>query len=425
MIELLKFLIFGLIFIISSFPEPPYNAPFNSLIYLPDLTILKEKLISQKVDFLELNLEESRVKMYKGGVFKKSFKILAKGNPDAWGGTPAGLYSVLSKHRLSYSNILDIYMPWSIHFYGKYYIHGEPHFKNGNKLTFSSSGGCIRLKDNSAKELYNLIEKGISVLVIDKTNDQNFTIKELLQEPPQISAQSYLVGDLDSGYIFTQKNYTQVLPIGSLTHFMTAVVVVENVDLRREILVTKNMLKWQKSPKRLTIGEKYGVVELLYPMLIESSNNSAEALAHFLGRDKTISLMNQKAKAIMMKKTKFIDPAGKDKNNVSTAKDLFYLARYILNNRSPILSITKGESVNFAGRFKNIKFKNENLFYDKKNFIGGKVGFIPAFGEVGLFIFKLQSKTSQKNVVIIILGGDGLKKDAEKLLAWLDDIFAK
>ncbi|MCD5396274.1 MAG: L,D-transpeptidase family protein [Candidatus Pacebacteria bacterium] len=371
------------------------NFAFNSLI-LPDFSSQREKLIKEKKDFIEINLEENKVLIFKGGLPIKEFEILAKGNPDIWGGTPAGLYYVSKKYKVAYSNILNVYMPWSIHFYGKYYIHGEPYYSSGRKLRSPFSGGCIRLKNSSAKIVFNFAKENIPVLVIDKSNEK--PSKVYLKKNAPISAKSYLVAGLDSGQVFLKKDYLKNFPIGEIVSLLVASVVVENVDLRRKIKIGK---------------EKYGPVDLLYPMLIDSSKPAMINLTRFLGERTTKELMQKKARAIMMEKTEILSFKELGKNKAS-AKDLFYLARYILFNRSPIFSITKGELVDFAGKFKDAKLFNKNIFSEREDFIGGKAGYVSGFGEVGLFVFSI--KNIKERVAIIILGSESLKEDTEKIL---------
>ena len=139
-------------------------------------------------------------------------------------------------------------------------------------------------------------------------------------------------------------------------------------------------------------------MELFYPLLIESSNDVAEALSYFLGREKTIKLMNEKAKFILMKQTEFTDPSGFDPGNVSTARDLFYLIRYIFNNRPPILEITKGNKVRSFGDigFDIEKFWNKNVFIDDPTFVGGKTGFIKESKSTAVFIFRLSDQDGRR-----------------------------
>jgi len=203
---------------------------------------------------------------------------------------------------------------------------------------------------------------------------------------------------------------------------MTAIVVAENVDLRKSILVKPEMLEAYGSTRGLEVGKSFRVVELFYPLLISSSNDAAEVLSGFLGRTKTIKMMNEKAKAILMKDTEFTDPHGLDPKNVSTARDLFQLARYITETRPPFWEITKGKEVWSFGkvRFDIKELWNKNVFINDPNFVGGKTGFLAQSKYNALFIFKFLTKDKKKrNIVVILLGSDDVQIDTQKIYRWL------
>ena len=388
----------------------------------------KEELIANKISFLEVSLSKMKMRLYKNGLIAKVVSNLTKGDPQGWGGSAVGLYKIMSGNELSFSVVSDVYMPYALRYYGKYYLHGEPYYSWGGKLISSVSGGCLRMNDKDARAIYELTEINMPVLVIDKTTDIYNYSTEGLTDFPEISAQSYLVADLDSGYVFAEKDSQKQLPIASLTKLMTAIVVAENVDLRKSIMVREKMLDAYGSTVELESGKWFRVVELFYPLLIESSNDSAEALSYFLGREKTIKLMNEKARAILMSKTKFVDPSGFDPENVATSRDLFYLARYLLNNRPPILKITKGEKVSSFGRvdFKIEDLWNKNVFINDSTFIGGKTGFILTSQYTALFIFRLTTEDdSERNIVIILLGSENNRTDTQKIYIWLQENYFK
>ena len=385
---------------------------------------MKEKFISNKTDFLEVNLAEMKVALYKEGFLIKDVPILIKGDVDNWGGSAAGLYRILSGNKASFSIGSDVYMPYALHYYGKYYIHGIPYYPGGVKFDSLFSGGCLRLKDEDAEAIYELSELNMPVLIIDKKRDYYEYSTEDITEFPELSAKSYLVADLDSGYVFAEKNSSDPLPIASLTKLMTAVVVAENVNLKKSILIKEKMLEAYGSTEGLEVGERFRVVELFYPLLIESSNDTAEALSYFLGREKTIRLMNEKAKFISMKQTEFTDPSGFDIGNISTSRDLFYLARYIFNNRPPILEITKGNKVRSFGdvRFDIEKFWNKNVFINDPTFVGGKTGYLIESKSTAVFIFRLPDQEGiERNIAIILLAAQSNKADTQKAYMWLLD----
>lgn len=398
-------------------------------VYLKDFRVIREGLLQEGASFVEANLAKMNISFYRQGSLEKEIPISAKGDPQGWGGSAAGLYQIISGYKLGYSAIAEVYMPYALNYYGKYYIHGEPYYPGGERRITDITGGCIQLSDEDAKAVYEFTEIGMPVLVIDKENDDYQYSNEKASEFPEVSAKNYLVADLGSGFVFAKKDSRSTTSIASLTKLMTAVVVSEKMDLRRFILVRPEMLNSYGSTTGLEAGKRFGVVELFYPLLIESSNDAAEVLSYFFGKENTIRLMNEKARSILMENTEFASPDGYDPKNISTAEDLFYLARYILNNRPPILEITKGKNVQTFGEvdFKNLD--NKNLFFNDQNFVGGKTGYIIASKYTGLFIFKFQTKAGEeRKIVIILLGSDGLKegeksleKEVQNILNWLKE----
>ena len=261
--------------------EEPIDSPIQTKepYYLKDFTQIRNSFLLAQANFLEVHLSEMEIRVYKNGVLEKAMPILIKGDPQGWGGTAAGLYKIKSGHIAGFSVASDVYMPYSLSFYGKYYVHGIPYYPGGGKLVSDVSGGCLRLSDEDAEFVYNAAEIGMPILVIDRENDKyqypNFIDGEI-DEFPQLSAQSYLVVDLDSGFVFAEENSKEPLPIASLTKLMTALVLAENVDLRKSISVTEKMLGDYGDTEGLEVGKSFRVVELFYPLLIESSNDAAE-----------------------------------------------------------------------------------------------------------------------------------------------------
>jgi hypothetical protein len=398
-------------------------------IYLRLFEDVKKDLILKETDFLEIHLSEMKIRLYKKGLLEKEVPILKKGEIQEWGGSAAGLYKIMSGNKLSFSLISEVYMPYALRYYGKYYIHGEPYYPGGQKTQYDVSGGCISLKDEDAKAIYELTEINMPVLVIDKERDSYKYETKKIADFPELSAKSYLVADLDSGYVFAEKDPKSQLPLASITKLVTAIVVAENVDLKKSVWIEKTMLDaGYGSTKGLEAGKSFRVVELFYPLLIESSNDAAEALSYFLGRKKTIQLMNEKAKSILMEQTNFTDPSGFDPENVSTTHDLFYLARYVLNIRPLLFEITKGNEVLSFGeiRFNVKEFWNKNIFVNDETFIGGKAGFIKTSKQTALFTFLFTDKNNiERNIAIILLGSDNIETDAQKTYIWLQDNFFK
>ena len=398
----------------------------------PLLWDIKDSLILQKKDFIEADLSDMRLKVYQKGEFFKEYPILVKGEEGKWGETPAGLFKIRLRQRNHFSSLGQVYMPWNMVFQGNYSIHGWPYYPDGTLTSRSFSSGCINLSTEDAEELFDIAEIGMPVLVLKKDFQNDgfiYNIPIEASKPPELTAKSYLAADLKNGFVFLEENPDLNLPIASVTKLMTALVSSEysllsfNQEMMSLIRITPEMVAPIGEIPDIKVGKRFSHFALFYPLLMSSSNDAAEALAISQNKNSFIKLMNERAQSLEMNATNFVDAYGYDEGNVSTVEDLFYLAKYLFNNRRWILDITKGEIFNNFGPISFRELKNLNLFYNEDEFIGGKVGSTPTAKKTGVFIFNLEVKDEQKPIAIILLGSEDNKKDVELILSWIKSNF--
>ena len=378
--------------------------------------IVKNSFLKEKASFIEADLSAMRLTLYLDGNVAKEVPILTKGKEGSWWETPAGIYKIEDKLKNHFSNFAGVYLPWSMPFQGNFFIHGWPYYPGGEPVASTYSGGCIRLATADAEELFKLVKVGMPVMVFER----DFHSDSLLYKSKvNLSAKSYLAADLGNNFVFTEKFSDQIMPIASLTKLMTALVAVEYVNIEREIEITDSMIASTTIP-RLKAGMRVSLFDLLHILLLESSNEAAEAISHYVGPTRFIELMNQKAKAIGMNSTHFVDPAGSQAGNVSTAQDLFNLAKYLYNNRSFILKITTGRlDTNVYEKPRFSKIKNFNLFGDREDFVGGKVGLSTAAGQTILSVFELEVGRAERQVAVILLDLENPLEEIPLLLGWI------
>ena len=382
---------------------------------------VKDKFISEKASFIEADLSAMTLRVYSSGTVALEVPIKTKGREGSWWETPAGLYKIETKETNHFSSFGHVYQPWSMVFQGNFFIHGWPYEADGTPVATAYSGGCIRLATPDAKSVYDLVKVGTPVLVFEKKFSQdNFSYFE---RPPQVSAHNYLAADLADNFVFASKGATELVPIASVTKLVTALVSAEYINLDKQITIPATAVVATSKP-RLQAGEKVGAYALLYPLLMESSNEAAEALAQSVGRDRFISLMNEKAAALGMTHTHFVDPSGAGEGNVSTAEDLFQLAKYIYNNRSFVLKITAGNlsgSAYEAPKWGDLE--NFNLFAGEPGFAGGKVGKTTAAGETMIALFEETIGGEKRPVVFVVLGSSDNKSDVSSLKDYQQSLF--
>lgn len=384
---------------------------------------VRNEFIVQKVNFIEADLSSMKLRIYENGIGIKEIPILAKGKEGSWWETPSGLYQINQKAKNLFSGFGKVYMPWSMQFQGNFFIHGWPYYPDGEPVSSSYSGGCIRLGTEDAKEIYDKVKIGTPVLVFERDfSKDDFKYK---MNVPGVSAKSYLVADLKNNFVFTEKNPKEILPIASITKLITALVATEYINLDYKIDITKEMIIPTSKP-RLKIGNQISAMNLLYPLLLESSNEAALALAQYLGQERFVVLMNKKAEALGMTNTKFVDPYGGGEDNISNTEDLFNLAKYLYNNRSFILKITSGQLKNSAyGPPIFSDLNNFNLFGNNPNFIGGKIGKTNEASETMLSVFEIETQGEKRPVAIIIIGSqDKIKEDTLIILDWIKKNYA-
>lgn len=157
---------------------------------------------------------------------------------------------------------------------------------------------------------------------------------------PNISSPAALLMDLRSGKLLYEKNINKKMYPASLTKVMTAIITLEKCDLNDIATVSYDAVMTLSSgyvTANLQIGEELTIEQLLYVLMVGSSNDAAIVLAeHISGSVKDFSkLMNEKAKELGCTSTNFVNPNGAhDENHYSTAYDLALIAKYAMQNET-------------------------------------------------------------------------------------------
>jgi D-alanyl-D-alanine carboxypeptidase (penicillin-binding protein 5/6) len=240
----------------------------------------------------------------------------------------------------------------------------------------------------------------------------------------EVEAKSAIAMDAETGAIAYEKNIQEKMPIASLTKLMTALVVLDKVDLESQVIISRNAVAAEGNKGNLKVDEKITVRNLLYLLLVNSSNDAAVALAeHIAGsEDKFTGIMNKKAKALNLMNTQFANPTGLDEDgNYSTAYDLAKLAKHILD-KPLLLEIIRIQSSDvFSVDGINIHhLSNTNKLLGKLpgiNIIGGKTGFTNQAGEC--LILAASRPENNQRVVFVILGSDDRFGEMEELVEWI------
>lgn len=208
-----------------------------------------------------------------------------------------------------------------------------------------------------------------------------------------VKAEAYLVGDITTGKIYIEKNSTKVYPFASMSKLVTALVAEDTYKATDELTITEANTQVPKDASTLTAGEILTVKELLYPMLLNSSNVAAEVIASSTDRGKFLELMSSYSWEIGMSQAYFADPTGLSSNNMGTARGFFAMAQYLYSKRPEILAITRTPQLSIATTSAHNAhvFTNIHPFVKDPRFLGGKTGHTDAALDTMLTIMNINN----------------------------------
>jgi serine-type D-Ala-D-Ala endopeptidase (penicillin-binding protein 7) len=233
-----------------------------------------------------------------------------------------------------------------------------------------------------------------------------------------------LVQDAGSGETLIAKNQGAVLPIASITKLMTAMVILDaGINLEQRVAISDedyDMVKGTRS--RLRPGTVLTRDELLLLALMSSENRAAFSLARTYpgGTAAFVAAMNEKARALGMTDTRFIDPTGLSSSNVSTAQDLARMVRAA--HEYPLIrqySTRDSATVQALGR--SLDYRNTNGLVRSSHWDIGlsKTGYISEAGRC----LVMRVRLSSREVIVVLLDSWGKFSrvgDANRIKKWLE-----
>jgi D-alanyl-D-alanine carboxypeptidase (penicillin-binding protein 5/6) len=240
------------------------------------------------------------------------------------------------------------------------------------------------------------------------------------ESPPAIDGTAWMIWSVEEDAELGSLNPDFRTAPASITKLMTAMLVVERAAMTNQVRVSANAdatpIGYVGQPD-VRQGEIWTVQELLANILVQSGNDAAVALAEHVSGDveRFVALMNQKAAALGMTNTTFLNPNGLDTTgHLSTARDLILMGRAALAYPE-ILRTSRIKYISFdvGGRHLVVEATNRDL------------GLFP-----GLFGLKTGDTASARQVLLaydeaqhgrflaVVLGSRNRRSATRELLAW-------
>lgn len=233
-----------------------------------------------------------------------------------------------------------------------------------------------------------------------------------------ISAPSAILIDQTSHRIIYSKTPNLRRAPASTTKLLTALVVMQSMDLNKIVTIPAAVERVEPSKIHLRRGERYRVRELLRAVLINSANDAAEALALTTAgsRSKFAARMNRKARSIGCRGSHFMNPSGLPASGqYSTAQDMALIMREFQKHPFLVQTLATRTLTITSAKGRKIYLRNHNkmLFRGHREVVG-KTGWTRA----AKHCFVGQISATNRKVFVAMLGSRRLWKDLMLLVTY-------
>ena len=253
-------------------------------------------------------------------------------------------------------------------------------------------------------------------------------------------SKSSILIDQYTNRVLYEKNPDEKRPLASLSKMMTFLIAIEAIESKEVtqkdiITVEEDIAKVRGSSYKLKVGEKVPLIELMRGLMIVSGNDAAVGIAkHISGSEaKFVERMNKRANEIGMTNTNFVncnglpiyslsDPKKPPKENISTARDIAKLGKYMMDNyEKEVTSITDMQTYSYEKR--GFCKNNTNALLSIIPEVDGiKTGYTGNAGYCLAFSMKINQDTKnlENRLIGVSLGANHKNKRLQACLTMLD-----
>ena len=263
--------------------------------------------------------------------------------------------------------------------------------------------------------VYNIITDQHFKINLDRLNEQGYF--DYLH--------GVVLGDATTGEIFLSCNGDCRTPIASTTKLMTCLIAERMIELGRIsmddlVTISDNVSRVSYADDGVVgmyPGEVTTVSDLMYAMLVASSNESALAIAEYIAgsQEEFVNMMNAMAAKLGMDSAVFYNPHGLPEflkgdatvmvENQCSAADMFKLARALLIKYPQVTEITSTQEVWLDYLWVNL-YSTNNLMMNMPDVYGLKTGTTDAAGKCLISARPVNVNGEEHIIVAVVLGAE-------------------
>jgi len=235
--------------------------------------------------------------------------------------------------------------------------------------------------------------------------EENSTKKK--PEMPIVAAHGAILMDAETGRVLWGKKEHEPLAMASTTKIMTAILALESGRVNEIVTVSGKAAAAPRVKMDLTKGEKIRLGDLMFALMLESSNDAAVAIAEHLSGtvEAFCAEMTEKARQLGALNTVFETPNGLDAgDHHSTPYDLAVITRYALTVPG-FIELTNTQHANFRSDKREYSVNNRNRLLNEFTGANGvKTGFT---GKAGHCFVGAAKRDGMQLISVVLASGWG------------------
>lgn len=249
----------------------------------------------------------------------------------------------------------------------------------------------------------------------------------------EVAAPHALLMEVSTGTVLMSKAADEKLHPASVTKIMTMLLILEAVEegkisLSDTVTVSEYAASMGGSQVYLEPNEQQTVETLLKCISVASANDACVAMAEYISGSESdfVKKMNERAAALGMTNTRFVNCCGlDDDNHLTTARDVALMSRELLLNHPQIHEYCTIWMENIVhttakGSFEFGLTNTNKLIKQYEYATGLKTGFTSASG----FCVSASAKKDDIELVAVVMGGEDSKSRFQDAITLLNSGFA-
>lgn len=240
-----------------------------------------------------------------------------------------------------------------------------------------------------------------------------------------VNAKGSILMEYSTGEILMDENSLEHAAPASMTKMMTLLLVMEKIDsgkikLTDKVTISENASNMGGSQVYLQPNEVMTVDDLIKSVCIASANDSAVALAEFIGgtEEKFVKMMNDKVKELGLSNTNFENVHGLDSDNhYSCPNDMAVIARELLKHEKILEYSSIYEDYLKKNDGSSIWMVNTNKLIRYYNGLDGlKTGYTKNAG----YCLTATAKRNDMRLISVVMGSDTSETRSQETIELLD-----